>query len=422
MYDIVSEWTAQALSQISEGHDIGNDSLVEGSVPETTIPIGNGILGEIDRIEQTRQDSQREPVDTDNNLPPNTFGGVFSPVGTPEELVLTCTLLRDGEAVIVNDELTDRNNQVYHVIVRSNGLLNSYWVNEYWHTQLFTAADNYSGVPTTADDSREGVTLNPEEEAMLEVALVEEHHEIPENSATITVDETTSRFSGAIWYEQIKKQTITLAGVGGIGSYCNFLLARMKPERIIIYDPDKVEAVNMSGQLYGKNDLGSYKGVAIANMVKNYADYYNMVIHTERFTTESEATDIMICGFDNMEARKVYYNKWKSHISGKTEEEKAKCLFIDGRLAAEEFQVLSIQGNDNRAMAEYEDKWLFNDAEAEQTICSYKQTTFMANMIASVMVNVFVNFIANQCGPIIDRDVPFFISYDASTMFTKVVM
>ena len=391
MDDIVSELTAQALSQITEGHDIGNDSL---------------------RVEQTIQEPHREPVDTDNNLPPNTFGGMYSPVGTPEELALTCTLLRGGESVIINDDLEDSSNQVYHVTVRRNGLYNRYWVNEYWHTQLLAAAN------TPIEES----ILNPEEEAMLEAALEEEHHEIPINSATITVDETTSRFSGAIWYEQIKKQIVTLAGVGGIGSYVGFLLGRFKPERLIIYDPDKVEAVNMSGQLYGKNDLGSYKGVALANMVKNYADYYNMVIHAERFTTESEATDIMICGFDNMEARKLFYNKWKSHISGKTEEEKAKCLFIDGRLAAEEFQVLSIQGNDNRAMAEYEDKWLFNDAEAEETICSYKQTTFMANMIASVMVNIFVNFIANQCGPIIDRDVPFFISYDASTMFTKTVM
>lgn len=281
---------------------------------------------------------------------------------------------------------------------------------------------NIENDPNTDDSPAEGVQLSPEEEAMLESALANEHHEIPENSATITIDETTSRFSGAIWYEQIQKQIVTLAGVGGIGSYCAFLLARMKPERLIIYDPDKVEAVNMSGQLYGRNDLGAYKGVALANMIKNYADYYSMITHTERFTEESEATDIMICGFDNMEARKVFYNKWKSHISGKSEEEKAKCLFIDGRLAAEEFQVLSIQGNDNRAMAEYEVMWLFNDAEAEETICSYKQTTFMANMIASVMVNVFVNFIANQCGPIIDRDVPFFISYDAGTMFTKVVM
>lgn len=281
---------------------------------------------------------------------------------------------------------------------------------------------NIENDPNTDDSPAEGVQLSPEEEAMLESALANEHHEIPENSATITIDETTSRFSGAIWYEQIQKQIVTLAGVGGIGSYCAFLLARMKPERLIIYDPDKVEAVNMSGQLYGRHDLGAYKSVALAGMIKDYADYYSMVTHTERFTEESEATDIMICGFDNMEARKVFYNKWKSHISGKSEEEKAKCLFIDGRLAAEEFQVLSIQGNDNRAMAEYEVMWLFNDAEAEETICSYKQTTFMANMIASVMVNVFVNFIANQCGPIIDRDVPFFISYDAGTMFTKVVM
>lgn len=403
MNNVVSELTAQALSQITEGHDIGNDSLViEDSTPGF-IPLDAG-------------------NEASDSLPPNTFGGTLRPVGTYEELALTCTLLRSGEAVIVNDELADRDNQVYNVVTRGNRLHGDYWVNEYWHTQLLTAAGIYPGVPTTADDSREGATLSPEEEAMLETALANEHHEIPENSATITVDETTSRFSGAIWYEQIKKQTITLAGVGGIGSYVGFLLGRLKPERLIVYDPDKVEAVNMSGQLYGGNDLGSYKSVALASMVKNYANYYKMVIYAERFTTESEATDIMICGFDNMEARKVYYNKWKSHIGGKSEEEKAKCLFIDGRLAAEEFQVLSIQGNDNRAMAEYEDKWLFSDTEAEETICSYKQTTFMANMIASVMVNVFVNFIANQCGPIIDRDVPFFISYDASTMFTKTVM
>ena len=104
MDDIVSELTAQALSQITEGHDIGNDSLVEDSVPETTIPIGNGILGEIDRIEQARQEFQDAIADT-VSMPPNTFGGAYRPIGTPEELTLTCTLLRDGEAVIMNDEL-----------------------------------------------------------------------------------------------------------------------------------------------------------------------------------------------------------------------------------------------------------------------------------------------------------------------------
>lgn len=270
----------------------------------------------------------------------------------------------------------------------------------------------------------EEAQLSPEEEAMLSVAMDGVHHEIPVNSQTITIDETTSRFSGAIWYEEIQKQTVTLAGVGGIGSYVGFLLSRLKPNRLIIYDPDRVETVNMSGQLYGQTDVGRYKCAALADMVMNYANYCNIVALDQRFEDGSDATDIMICGFDNMTARRTFYEKWKQRVLSYPagSDNRKKCLFIDGRLAAEEFQVLSIQGDDERAMAAYEDKWLFSDAEAEETICSYKQTTFMANMIASVMVNVFVNFIANQCGSIIDRDVPFFISYDASTMFTKVEM
>lgn len=275
-----------------------------------------------------------------------------------------------------------------------------------------------------SDNIAEQVQLSPEEESMLAQVLESEHQEIPVNSQTITVDETTSRFSGAIWYEEIQKQVVTLAGVGGVGSYVGFLLGRLKPQRLIIYDPDRVETVNMSGQLYGQTDVGNYKSVALSIMIRNYANYNNIVALNDRFDTNSEATDIMICGFDNMEARKVFYERWKQRVLSYPtgSNDRKKCLFIDGRLAAEEFQVLSIQGNDDRAMKEYEDKWLFNDVEAEETICSYKQTTFMANMIASVMVNVFVNFVANRCNPIIDRDVPFFISYDASTMFTKVEM
>ena len=108
------------------------------------------------------------------------------------------------------------------------------------------------------------------------------------------------------------------------------------------------------------------------------------------------------------------------HVEGK--QDKEKCLFIDGRLNAEEFQVLAIQGNDERAIKEYKEKWLFNDSEVEEAVCSYKQTTFMANMSASVMVNIFVNFVANECNPIFPRDVPFFTSYSADTMFTKTIL
>lgn len=266
------------------------------------------------------------------------------------------------------------------------------------------------------------VEIDEQGEALLEAALAAEEVVIPPNSGSLLVDEATSRFSGAIWYSAIQSKTITLAGVGGIGSYVGFLLARLKPAGLYLYDPDIVEQANMSGQLYGSGDLGQAKVSSLHRMLQVYANYYNSVAYQERFTAESEATDIMICGFDNMEARKLFFDAWENRLMAKPEEERGEMLFIDGRLAAEEFQVFAIQGNDTRAMREYRSKWLFSDAVADETICSYKQTTFMANMIASVMVNLFVNFVANECNPIIDRDVPFMTQYSADTMYFKVEM
>jgi hypothetical protein len=269
-------------------------------------------------------------------------------------------------------------------------------------------------------DSESSVELTPEEEALLAQAIESQNSEIPINSPSLLVEEATSRFSSAIWYEAIQKKHIILAGLGGIGSYVAFMLARMKPNRIIMYDDDRVEFTNMSGQLYSKNQIGSYKVNAIYQMMHDYADFYNGNVRTNRYDEESMALPIMICGFDNMAARRVFYNRWKSLVIAHPNP--LGCLYIDGRLAAEEFQVFAIQGDDERAMKLYEDEWLFDDSEAEETLCSYKQTTFMANMIGSVMVNLFVNFVANECEPAFPRDVPFMTSYDASRMYFKVEM
>ena len=280
----------------------------------------------------------------------------------------------------------------------------------------FNSVEEYENVLQNLDDDS---PLTEEEQAILDQAVEDAHQEIPTNSATLLVDEATSRFSSAIWYENIQKKIVTLAGVGGIGSYVGFFLARMKPAFMFIYDDDIVETVNMSGQLYGQSDLGRPKVFALAEMIRNYAGYSSVFAISERFTDESEASDIMICGFDNMAARRLFFNKWVNHVQSKPEEERKNCLFIDGRLAAEEFQVLCIKGDDEYNINRYNNEFLFSDAEADETICSYKQTTFCANMIASYMVNLFVNFCANQCGPLIDRDLPFLTTYNAETMYLK---
>lgn len=424
MEDIVSELAAQTLSQIAENHTISNDNA-----EERPIAIGEGIAAQIDNVrtitstdlETARQEfmsalGEAANADTfDAPVPPNIFESSLVPVGNVEDLTEACNLLGRGEGVIINNRLADSANSVYHIEIRlSEESVLSYWVNRYWHDRLVEAVASASSSEVEEPEEEEEESNEEIEETV--------HHEIPENSQTLTVDETTSRFSGAIWYSAIQKKTVILAGVGGIGSYVGFLLGRLKPESLFIYDPDIVETVNMSGQLYGRDDIGSSKVFSLSRMVSKYADFNRIVAFQERFTQESEPADIMICGFDNMAARKVFYNRWLLYVASKPKEERKNCLFIDGRLAAEEFQVFAIQGDDVRAQRTYEDKWLFSDYQAEETVCSYKQTTFMANMIASVMVNIFVNFVANECDPLVPRDVPFLTSYTADTMFFKVEM
>ena len=243
------------------------------------------------------------------------------------------------------------------------------------------------------------------------------HEEIPVNSKSVLINEYTSRFSSAIWYEKVQEKVIILAGLGGIGSYVGFLLSRMHPKSLFIYDDDIVEAANMSGQLYSSEDIGNTKTYALSQMMSKYSYFTSCFAVNERFNSDSEASDIMICGFDNMAARRLFFTKWVHHVKSKPEEERKDCLFIDGRLAAEEFQVLCIRGDDQSNIKRYVEEFLFNDIDAEETICSYKQTSFMANMIASVMVNLFTNFVANQCEPLVDRYLPFFTSYSAELMY-----
>lgn len=245
---------------------------------------------------------------------------------------------------------------------------------------------------------------------------------LPPNSETLLMDESSSRFSSAIWFNKIGEQAVTLAGLGGIGSYTAFLLGRLKVDRLIVWDDDTVDNTNLSGQLFSTLDVGRSKAGSVARILSDFAQYHRTVAMNQRYTEESSSTNIMICGFDNMAARKAFYNRWKFHVMSLSKEEREKCLFIDGRLAAEEFQVFCIKGSDTYLMQKYENEWLFDDTEAEETLCSYKQTSFCANMIASVMVNLFVNFIANQCKPLIERELPFYTNYDAERMHFKTEM
>lgn len=239
-------------------------------------------------------------------------------------------------------------------------------------------------------------------------------HTIPEIDSVVS--ESGSRFSSAPWVDTINKMKICLAGCGGIGSWTGLLLSRLNPDSLSLWDPDVVDTSNTSGQFFTFNAKGTAKVGALAEGLKAYSNYWRVIRNTGAYSAALGTQPIMICGFDNMAARREFFKSWKTNLW-----RYGSSLFIDGRLAAEEFQIFALTKDNPERIEEYESKYLFSDEEADATVCSYKQTSHIAAMIASYIVSIVVNFCANlsQDSPL-PREVPFLTTYRADYMDLKI--
>ena len=284
-----------------------------------------------------------------------------------------------------------------------------------WNTGVIREAD----IATAVASSQANVARRRRSQVTQQEEIQSDEPLIPENSPTLTSNDATSRFSGTEWYEEIQKKKITFAGLGGIGSWSCLLIGRMALQTFSLFDDDKVEMTNMSGQLYSRNQLGKYKAEAMRELLSQYTSTISTYANRRRFTEDDVPSDIMICGFDNMEARKTFFISWMKHMRFMSEEQKKQCLFIDGRLSIDTLQVFCIQGTDVEAQGRYEENYLFSDEEADETICSMKQTSYLAAMIGSVITNLFTNWVANSLDPIIPYDLPFYTEYNAQHMIFK---
>lgn len=72
-----------------------------------------------------------------------------------------------------------------------------------------------ASLPTEYNEEVVENTESTEETVNEEVELIKP------NAESLLVDESTSRFSSAIWYDAVKQSSIVIAGVGGIGRFGN---------------------------------------------------------------------------------------------------------------------------------------------------------------------------------------------------------
>ena len=214
------------------------------------------------------------------------------------------------------------------------------------------------------------------------------------------------RFSNTDWFHP--GIPVVIGGAGGIGSWLTFFLARQEC-KIYLHDFDEVDETNLGGQLYGDNYIGLRKTAAMSDIAEHFCGNTE-VNDMGKFTEDSFASPIMFSSFDNMDARKLMFKKWK--------EQPDRELFIDGRMLCESGMIFTVRPGDE----ERYEKELFDDGDVEDQDCSMKATSHCGAFIASSMVSIFNNYITNVKRKTYFREVPFKVDFGMDLLMYDVTL
>jgi molybdopterin/thiamine biosynthesis adenylyltransferase len=208
------------------------------------------------------------------------------------------------------------------------------------------------------------------------------------------------RFKGAGWFPEILKRELLIVGAGGIASWLSLLLARCGAN-LHIYDGDRVDGINLAGQLYGTSHIGKSKVFALTQVIDYFCVDAEINSYNEWYTEESLTNNIVLTGLDNMKARQIVFQNWEEYVKERPDE---KCILIDGRLSMNLIQIFCVTPE---TIEDYR-RELPDDNQVADEDCTMKQTSFCAAMIASHMVG----FLTNWLNPInLPGGVPFKFEY-----------
>jgi len=210
---------------------------------------------------------------------------------------------------------------------------------------------------------------------------------------------TQNSFSGASWYELAKNQTVLIIGLGGVGSWLSLFLSRIGCD-IVTFDFDTVEERNIGGQLYGIEQINKTKEEAIADVLANFTG--KTVVSEGKYEEDSVDHHIVFCCADDMDIRKLSFEKWKKYSKTITDEEVIP-IFFEARMQMEYLEVYSVIKGRNE---ENYIKTLFPNDEAAELVCNIKATSHTGAITASMMTQEFINHVTNCKNKSNEREVP----------------
>jgi sulfur carrier protein ThiS adenylyltransferase len=171
-----------------------------------------------------------------------------------------------------------------------------------------------------------------------------------------------------------------VVGVGAIGRQVALQLAAVGVPRLLLYDPDTVEAVNLAPQGYRPDQLSLAKAEATAEDCRRLNPDVDVVARVERFrrTTAGKVGGdghrlLVFACVDDIDTRRLLWESLRRRAA----------LFVDGRMTAEVLRVLAVG---EPATDGHYATTLFAADEAYAGPCTARSTIYTASIAAGLMV------------------------------------
>jgi len=187
-----------------------------------------------------------------------------------------------------------------------------------------------------------------------------------------------------------RKRRVHVLGVGALGSWVAYQLAKLGIKEIHLYDYDMIEDHNIPNQIYGKEHLGKKKVEALKELIeRTVGDWCKVVTHDVDLLNERiELDDMVVCAVDSLDLRKKLWEENKDRVK----------LWVDGRMAITYGVVYGVDTTKNSIVKNYSISF-DSDENAEESPCNERAIINNAVMISNAMVNCIVAYLKGETVP-----------------------
>ncbi|WP_290924456.1 sulfur carrier protein ThiS adenylyltransferase ThiF [Halodesulfovibrio sp.] len=135
--------------------------------------------------------------------------------------------------------------------------------------------------------------------------------------AESTLQKGLSRYLSAEQLEKLGAVTVGIAGCGGLGSNCAFMLARSGVRNFVIVDYDVVDASNLNRQFFFEDQLGLEKVRVCKENLLRIDSGLNITVHNDKIIAQTALQYFADCScvieaLDSIEGKKMMAEQFLS--------------------------------------------------------------------------------------------------------------